>query len=179
MPTWVWIEDNFASIIALVALLVGAPISILIARMQISASSCTAQKQIAASVATAHRQIDSTLATTHKQIIGPMRQAWINSLRDAIAEFVSRCNICHIAGAGAVKATHEEILQLGCLKVKIRLMLNMTEGDHQDLCAFLAKLGEYAVKRNEKEKFGLALEGVNRLSSRILKTEWDRVKSGN
>lgn len=38
----------------------------------------------------AKRQIESSSAVANKQIIAPMRQAWINSLRDAMAELASR-----------------------------------------------------------------------------------------
>jgi uncharacterized Tic20 family protein len=36
------------------------------------------------------RQIASSLKAANKQIVAPMRQAWINSLRDMIAEISSR-----------------------------------------------------------------------------------------
>jgi hypothetical protein len=35
------------------------------------------------------RQIASSLNAANKQIVAPMRQAWINSLRDMIAEISS------------------------------------------------------------------------------------------
>jgi hypothetical protein len=41
------------------------------------------------SLRVAKRQTETALAVAQKQVIAPMRQKWIDSLRDRVAEFVS------------------------------------------------------------------------------------------
>jgi len=58
-------------VVAALAVFVGPAISLRIAKRQIRASS-----------ALANNQLRSALDAGNKQITAPMRQAWINSLRD-------------------------------------------------------------------------------------------------
>ena len=46
----------------------------------------------------AKHQVASSLEVANKQIIAPMRQAWINSLRDLLAELTSSALHYHVAG---------------------------------------------------------------------------------
>lgn len=52
------------------------------------------------------RQLASLLEVANKQIIAPMRQAWINNLRDLVAELTS--SALHYYVAGFEERTDEE-----------------------------------------------------------------------
>jgi hypothetical protein len=62
--------------VALVATIVGPTVSWIIAR----------------------QQLRSSLEVSNKQVVAPMRQAWINSLRDLLAELVSNALHYHQTG---------------------------------------------------------------------------------
>ena len=80
---------------------------------------------------TARRQAAIALAVANKQIIAPMRQAWINSLRDLTAELSSRA--LHYYQAGFEDRSDAEYQELTLLEWKIVLMLNCNEADHSEL----------------------------------------------
>lgn len=48
-----------------------------------------ARRQFKNTLELTQRQINSSLAVANKQIIAPMRQKWINDLRDLVAELTS------------------------------------------------------------------------------------------
>ena len=67
---------------------------------------------------------------TRVAVLANNRQAWINSLRDAFAEFVSlSTNIALVKDEELVA----KVERLGYVEVRIKLMLNPKEADHQQL----------------------------------------------
>lgn len=46
----------------------------------------------------ANRQLEANLDVANKQIIAPMRQGWINMLRDLLSEITSSALHYHVAG---------------------------------------------------------------------------------
>jgi hypothetical protein len=107
------------------------------------------------------------------------RQAWINSLRDTIAEFSS---------IGWMISLHRDnelvvkVERLFYLEDKIHLMLNPGEKEHQQLAgaitdarrAATASVDDYSEPAGDKLK--AALEIVRRLTQPVLKQEWEKVK---
>src|SRR4029077_2398278 len=79
----------------------------------------------------AKRQIESSASVANKQITAPMRQAWINGLRDLVAELTS--SALHYFKAGHDFKGYENFQRLTFLESKIQLMLNPNEEDHQKL----------------------------------------------
>ena len=123
----------------------------------------------------AKRQIASSLATSHKQIIAPMRQAWINSLRDLLAEFTSKALHYHVAGFEERKDSEYQHLTL--LEHRTQLMLNPAEDDHIELEHVIRKMISSLEKGKEgDEDFRKSHTEVMALSRRILKREWNVVK---
>ena len=47
----------------------------------------------------ARRQTETSLAVAQKQVIAPMRQKWIDLLRDRVAEIISTAHWFYVAGA--------------------------------------------------------------------------------
>ena len=86
----------------------------------------------------AKRQIASALATSQKQIIAPMRQAWINNLRDVLAELASLA--LHYYSAGFEEREDSEYQHLSLLEHRIQLMLNPMEDDHNELERLIRKM---------------------------------------
>ena len=123
----------------------------------------------------AKRQIASSLATSHKQVIAPMRQAWINSLRDLLAELTSKTLYYYVAGFEERKDS--ECQHLTLLEHRTLLMLNPTEDDHMELERLIRKMISSLDKGREGSKdFRESHTEVMAVSRRILKREWNVVK---
>lgn len=126
----------------------------------------------------ARRQVVSSLEVANKQIIAPMRQAWINSLRDMLSELSS--SALHYFVAGFEDRTDEEYLRLTLLEHKVRLMLNPKEEDHRTLEELIRTMVGSLERRKGSESdrdFIAAYEAEIALSREVLKREWDRVKA--
>jgi len=124
----------------------------------------------------AKRQLTATLASANKQIIAPMRQAWINRLRELLSEIAS--SALHYNVAGFEDRTDEEYHHLTLLEFKIRLMLNPHEDDHQQLEKLLREMVGMIGTRTmaDDKKFWACHTALVALSRAVLKREWDVVK---
>jgi len=151
-------------IVAALAVFVGPIISWSIAKRQIRASSAVASNQIL-----------STLEASNKQIIAPMRQAWINNLRDLLAELTS--SSLHYYATGFEDRSDKEYQRVSLLESKVKLMLNAKEDDHQRLETLIRKMiWAIQYEKGKKDEFPDLHTEVVGLSRAILKREWDRVK---
>lgn len=123
----------------------------------------------------AKRQVQSSLAVANKQIVAPMRQAWINSLRDILADLTS--SALHYYVAGFEERTDEEYQHLTLMEHKLQLMLNPHEADHQQLEELVRKMiAALGRSKDGDQEFTETHPLVVSLSRQILKREWDRVK---
>lgn len=130
----------------------------------------------------ARNQVRSSLKAANKQILAPMRQQWIEDLRNLIAELTSEAHYLYIAAAdedpdeGSTKNEKARRRML-FLEQKVRLMLNPNEADHQDLIVKIRALVSAAEAYDPKgPDFGSLHIAVTDLSRRVFKREWDRVK---
>ena len=125
----------------------------------------------------AKRQLTATLEVSNKQIIAPMRQAWINNLRDILSELLSIALHYHVAGFE--DRTDQEYQHLTHLEYKVSLMLNPLEGDHQRLekliAQMTARLSQQGSAKLDSE-FETCHKAIVALSRQVLKREWVRVK---
>ena len=131
----------------------------------------TTKRQINTSFALARDQMHTSLETANKQITAPMRQAWINKLRELLAELISSAEHYYVVG---FDRTDKECQRLTLLQAHIRLMLNSNEEDHQRLEKLMRRMVTELEKAKTDEFPGLLME-VIALSRKILKREWDRV----
>lgn len=123
----------------------------------------------------AKRQIASSLAVSHKQIIAPMRQVWINNLRDLLAELTSRT--LHYFCAGFEEREDSEYQQLTLLEHRIQLMLNPQEDDHRQLEQLIRKMiSSLGRGKDGDDDFYASHTAVIQLSRKVLKREWNVVK---
>ena len=132
-----------------------------------------AKHQICASAELARDQMRSALEMSNKQITAPMRQAWINKLRELLVELTS--SALHYWEAGYEDRTEEEYQRVTFLQAHIQLMLNSNEDDHQCLEVLMRRMVTEIEKGRSDEFPGIHGEVID-LSRTILKREWDRVK---
>jgi len=108
-----------------------------------------------------------------------MRQAWINTLRDLVAELTG--DTLHYLTAGHNFKGYENFQRLTFLESKIQLMLNPNEEDDQKLEWMIRTMmeGFQGLQRGDeqaRQKFISAHPEVIKLSRAVLKREWNRVK---
>ena len=123
--------------------------------------------------AIAKRQIRSLLEVSSKQITAPMRQAWINKLRELLAEFTS--STLHYYIAGFEDRTDDEYQRVTLLEARIQLMLNPNEKDHQRLVVLMRSMVD-EIEKGGSDQFPRLHTELVALSQKILKSEWDRVR---
>lgn len=109
-----------------------------------------------------------------------MRQAWINSFREKLAELTS--SACHYwnirqVNNGILSVTDEEYRRLVQLEHEIELFINPNEDEHRELLESLQSIltvldGQYA-----KSDFNGERARATALGQRIFKAEWDRIKT--
>ena len=131
------------------------------------------------------RQVAASVLSTN-------RQRWIDTLRESLADLLAQ-----LATVSVIKATWQEkwdkgigpiaadpsrlekLQRLVLVQFRIRLLLNPTEPDHQELYRAI----EQAILRLREERSVEAeteadVETISKLGQAILKREWRRVKSG-
>lgn len=132
-------------------------------------------KQNRTAAAVAQRQIDASL-------ISASRQAWIEKLRDTIAEFLSvSLNLGYRGGHSyAIGEDEERLEKAAFLRARILLLVNPTEPDHKELVALLdtALSLAYAAGSDARKEMAITQHAITEVSQRILKREWTRVKAG-
>jgi len=151
-------------VVAALAVLFGPIISWIIAKRHSSSS----QKNVL-------MQTEASLRIANKQVVAPMRQAWINSLRDLIAELTGKC--AHFWAAGFEKRRDEEYQRIAELEYKLALFINPKEDDHKKLLDKARLMVAFLETGKEAdENFWQSHKGIIELSQQILKKEWNRVK---
>jgi hypothetical protein len=126
----------------------------------------------------ARRQIEASRRVAIQQMLGPMRQAWINSLRQKMAEFLS--STLHYAVAGYENRTDAEYQRMALLEQEIVLTINPAEPEHQDLVRAIRRVVD-SLSRGAKmpdPEFIEAHQAATRQAQGILKREWNRVREG-
>ena len=153
-----------ALVVAALAVFVGPLVSWLVAK-----------RQVTSSLAVADRQLKASLAVANKQVTAPMRQAWINSLRDLLAELTSSSLHYHVAGFE--ERRDDEYRRLTLLEHKVAMMLNPFEDDHKELEKLVRRMIS-ALERGREGEVDLPdlHQAVMDLSRQIFKREWNRVR---
>ena len=125
-----------------------------------------------------------TFRAQMNQMLGPMRQAWINNLREVIAEFIAQVYVSRWNNV-ASDAELEEIQRASkaedkarierafLLKEKVALMINPKEVEHQELLRLIESA--YDAYHNGKPVSKLAA-AIRSQAQIVLKAEWNVVK---
>lgn len=136
-------------------------------------------------LAVGRRQFAATVLSTN-------RQRWIDTLRESLADLVAQ-----LATVSAIKATWhekwdkgmgpiaadpsriEKLQRLVLVQFRIRLLLNPTEPDHQELYRAIEQaIVRLREERPVDEETAADVETISKLGQAILKREWQRVKRG-
>lgn len=112
-------------------------------------------------------------AIGRNQLIGPMRQAWINNLRDKVSTLIAAAESLYYERA---QNPHEVLLRIKQLNEEIILTVNPTEDDHKALLELLETIILAVDGKTKEHSFIPIAHNVRKLTQKILKTEWDRVK---
>ncbi len=125
-----------------------------------------------------------TFKVAKRQIVSPIRQKWIDELRELISEYLSECEKLLVLGEDGIlnkEETNEEVFtRLLYIEQKLKLMLNPNEKRHIELLEVVKEITEeihHGV--GNIIDFGGKLSGATEISQKILKEEWVRVKSGD
>ncbi len=125
-------------------------------------------------------------------MLGPMRQAWINSLRDTVADYAARLQTgrafdlsLRFSKEEAIRlqaeaAWHEQVTEIHVLKGKIRLLLiiNPKEAEHEKLVVLVDEAFDALVAgKNAKTPLDQLVDNLYRHTQDVLKKEWKVVKS--
>jgi hypothetical protein len=122
-------------------------------------------------------QSKATLQLAKQQLLGPMRQAWINELRELVVEVTS--NSLHYWSTGTYEnLENEEYNRIIHIQHKVRLMINPAEEDHTKLFKEIESMVNAAGASSGKEDkiFFEAYNTVINTAQSVLKREWDVVK---
>ena len=125
-------------------------------------------------------QIDSSSKIARKNIVAPIRQNWINELREILAELlVTTTYYWTEENLGSV-AKNEYHLRIRQLISKLQLYINPKEKPHIELVESVIKL-ERLMFGGDNEKsirdFWEAHGETQAKAQEILKREWERVKN--
>lgn len=149
---------------------------------QIAASSRSVAEQIAAAASALDLQLEATreaaVIQARASSVSNNRQAWINALRDEVTGFLTDADMGSIVrdempiSDDRAREQFRSARALTAHIFKVRLLINPTEGESTRLVEML----------EEAQRDGLTAERREEIVShtqQILKTEWERVKSGD
>jgi len=125
-----------------------------------------------------------TLKISKRQIVSPIRQKWIDELREVVSEYLSECEKLLVLGKDGMlntEAIDEQLFtRLLYLEQKLKLMLNPQENDHNELLEIIQNLAhDIHHGQNDPTIFGDRMRDATKATQIILKQEWNRVKHGN
>lgn len=158
---------------------------------QLKSSGEMTDKQLSSAKEIALSQIDNSRRIVqldfNKTVLSGNRQAWINSLRDAISDYIAKSNTFRIKldqlnslGKDAGKDTdNSDLTEILRLETKIVLMLNSNEDDSKLL---IERLGQYTTALFDDtvimQPSSFFQQEIIDITKTILKKEWERVKKG-
>lgn len=129
-----------------------------------------------------------SLVITKEQKVSEFRQAWIDGLRSDIADAISAAStltvILQKSSAAPSDAMLREWARFSASLSRIELRLNLKEEPHQSLNAciqdaqgLMRRMEAHSTDYDQSEWEGLQ-DRVVEISQRLLKIEWDIVKTG-
>jgi hypothetical protein len=152
-----------------------------VAHDQIVASSKGVSDQIAAAGEAQDRQLeamrDAALIQARASSISNNRQAWINALRDEVTGFLTDADMEEVVRDempltdDRAREQFRSARALTAHIFKVRLLINPTEGESTRLVEMLQEVQREGLTAQRREAIVSHTQG-------ILKTEWERVKSG-
>jgi hypothetical protein len=127
----------------------------------------------------------TSLVVANKQIVAPMRQVWINNLRDKVADVLSTASWYYMSGRDP-EHLEDDMEEAGDRVEKrlrfrvqeVELMLNLPEEDHRLLHEKLNAVVECCFAGSENyAEFPHRIREASQVCQRVLKREWNRVRA--
>ncbi|MEX0315692.1 MAG: hypothetical protein AB3N18_16060 [Allomuricauda sp.] len=106
--------------------------------------------------------------------VADKRQDWINGLRQAVSEYLAVCNVADLRVQTEQIAAIQEYT---ALLRKIELMLNPYEDNSKQLLAKMEEMKGFLFARSDQLHYEVIADEITRITQKILKDEWNRVKS--
>jgi len=126
------------------------------------------------------KQIELSRRIASRQIVAPMRQAWINSFREKLAEFTGSAshywNMRQVM-VGTLQLTDEEQIKLSHLEYEIELFINPNESAHTELLEAIIQVRWQLERGSDASGLNENLRKATSLGQKIFKAEWDRIKT--
>lgn len=117
-----------------------------------------------------------SIRSAKRQMLGPMRQKWINELRELLAEISSKS--LHYFVSGFENRTDEEYQNITLIEHRIIFMINQNEPEHIALVETIEKMVAALQFRGKSDRdFIDAYEKVLKDGRAVLKQEWNVIKN--
>jgi hypothetical protein len=121
---------------------------------------------------------------TAVSVLSANRQAWINTLRDYVAEYIAQASILFAAEAAGLSDKDEHVPRyekLLILEAKIKLLINPNEVDHRKLVELVEAIKQLAfhATQNDIKKLWPLCSDLTAVAQGVLKREWIRVKKAS
>ena len=107
--------------------------------------------------------------------VADKRQDWINDLRDTISEYLAICSV--VVDMKEDDDIHQKVERYTFLIRKISLMLNPDEDKSKKLLSKIEEMKEFLMIKGEQWEFEDLSDNITHVTQKILKEEWERVKS--
>lgn len=129
------------------------------------------------SIYVTRKTLETNSKIAAKNLISPIRQEWINDLRNTLIELTSKS--AHYMVAGTEDRKDSEYYRITELEHKIKLLINPLEDDHTKLVESISELTTslYRGGLENETLFWEKHREIISISQKILKREWERVKN--
>ena len=157
-------------IVALVAATASPLVTMAIARFQIRMHKEKLEQQ----TIQFREQLLQQSGQVKQQVISPMRQQWINALRDAVAEILSQATQFHLRDELPVST---ERMQLAAREAKLELLINPKEEGHRVLLQSV-RFVVNSIGCDKRHEFYEGHRRAVEIAQQVLKEEWEVTKRG-
>ena len=129
-----------------------------------------------------YKQARNARKLMHLQLLADSRQKWINELRDCVSQFIAIKSFLFFSNLLEYydgKSNEEVKLKVNIVEQKIQLLVNPLEHNSQELIRLISLLpSEYDDEKDDSQFkiFSDKSEEIVKLTQKILKTEWNRIK---
>lgn len=157
-------------IVALVAATAGPLVTMAVARFQLHMH----KQQLEQQAIQFREQLLQQIGQAKQQVISPMRQQWINTLRDTVAEILSQATQLHLQDA---LPTSTERMLLAAREAKLELLINPKEENHRVLLQSV-RFVVNSIGGDNQHEFHEGHRKAVEVAQKVLKEEWEVTKRG-
>lgn len=133
-----------------------------------------------ASINAYNKTINHQTELSKMEVLSKNRQAWINNLRDEVSRYIGFCQSAYFAhnGNATVKSKlPENLTRIVEIRAKINLLLNPTEENSKILTEQMNSLSDIIKEHKDVEKLREQISDITKVTQKILKEEWEKVKA--